>query len=152
VQALRSPARSIVSTRTGSTSGSGSREPRSDSSRPYKQRGDIVVAPCAGCKWFYSITSSAIASSRSGILKPSAFAVLRLTASSYLTGFCTGIGRLLTPEDAIDVTGRAPVRVGRVGGIGDEAAAGDEIGAGVDRRQRVPRREGDDQIAMKHRY
>jgi hypothetical protein len=43
-QALRSPVRSIVSTRTGSTSGSDSPEPRSDSSRPYKQRGDIVAA------------------------------------------------------------------------------------------------------------
>src|SRR5262245_17830097 len=37
-QALRSPVRSIVSTRTGSTSGSDSPEPRSDSSRPYKRR------------------------------------------------------------------------------------------------------------------
>src|SRR5262245_34465773 len=102
-QALRSPARSIVSTRTGSTSGSDSPEPRSDSSRPYKQRGDIVVAPLAarsrrnaatcavrGVQGLYSMTSSAIASSRSGIVKPSAFAVLRLTANSYLTGFCTG--------------------------------------------------------------
>jgi predicted N-acetyltransferase YhbS len=35
-QASRSLVRSIGLTRTGSTSGSGSREPRSDSSRPYK--------------------------------------------------------------------------------------------------------------------
>src|SRR5262249_33049590 len=51
------------------------------------------------------------------------------------------VGRLLALEDAIDVTGRAPVRVGRVGGVGDEAAGGDEVGPGVDRRQRVPGRE-----------
>src|SRR5215831_4809328 len=61
------------------------------------------------------------------------------------------VGRLLALEDAIDVTGRAPVRVGRVGGVGDEAAGDDEVGPGVDRRQRVPGRERDDQVAMKHR-
>src|SRR5260370_26654059 len=44
----------------------------------------------AGVAAIYSITSSAIASSLSGILRPSDFAVLRLTASSYLLGFCTG--------------------------------------------------------------
>src|SRR5262245_26394693 len=38
----------------------------------------------------HSSTSSAVESSRSGILRPSAFAVLRLTASSYLIRFCTG--------------------------------------------------------------
>src|SRR5262249_3876294 len=39
---------------------------------------------------FYSITSSASASSLSGILRPSALAVLRLMTSSYLVGACTG--------------------------------------------------------------
>jgi hypothetical protein len=38
----------------------------------------------------YSITSSARASSVSGTVRPSAFAVLRLIASSYLVGACTG--------------------------------------------------------------
>src|SRR5262245_59875371 len=61
------------------------------------------------------------------------------------------IGRLLALEDAINVNGGEPVRVGRVGRVGDEAAAADEVGAGVDRRQRVLGRERDDQIAMKHR-
>src|SRR3954447_6807873 len=38
----------------------------------------------------HSITSSARASSTDGMVRPSAFAVLRLIASSYLLGACTG--------------------------------------------------------------
>ena len=38
----------------------------------------------------HSITSSARASTLAGISMPSAFAVLRLTTSSYLVGACTG--------------------------------------------------------------
>src|SRR5262245_7291929 len=38
----------------------------------------------------HSITSSARASRLSGTLRPSAFAVLRLSTSSYLVGACTG--------------------------------------------------------------
>src|SRR3981189_2539583 len=38
----------------------------------------------------HSITSSALASSEGGTLRPSAFAVLRLTTKSYFVGFCTG--------------------------------------------------------------
>src|SRR6516165_6392750 len=40
--------------------------------------------------WDHSITSSAIASSLSGIWRPSAFAVLRLITSSNLAGCTTG--------------------------------------------------------------
>src|SRR5262249_33065664 len=39
---------------------------------------------------FHSITSSARASTLAGSSRPSAFAVLRLTTSSYLVGACTG--------------------------------------------------------------
>ena len=38
----------------------------------------------------HSTTSSALASRAGGIARPSAFAVLRLIASSYLVGSCTG--------------------------------------------------------------
>src|SRR3954447_8583193 len=38
----------------------------------------------------HSITSSALASSVGGMVKPSAVAVLRLTANSNLVGSCTG--------------------------------------------------------------
>jgi hypothetical protein len=45
----------------------------------------------------HSITSSASASNFSGIWRPSALAVLRLMASSNLTGFCTGSSCTLAP-------------------------------------------------------
>ena len=48
-------------------------------------------------KRLYSITSSAVASSLSGILRPSALAVLRLMTSSYLVGACTGRSVGLSP-------------------------------------------------------
>jgi hypothetical protein len=45
----------------------------------------------------YSITSSARASTDDGISRPSALAVLRLIASSYFTGACTGRSAGLSP-------------------------------------------------------
>src|SRR5216684_1605572 len=45
---------------------------------------------CGAANCSYSITSSARASNVVGTLRPSALAVLRLTTSSYLVGFCTG--------------------------------------------------------------
>ena len=46
----------------------------------------------------HSMTSSAVASSVGGIISPSAFAVLRFTAVSYLVGACTGRSIGLTPR------------------------------------------------------
>ena len=45
----------------------------------------------------YSITSSARASTDGGIVRPCAFAVLRLITSSYLVGACTGISAGVSP-------------------------------------------------------
>ena len=45
----------------------------------------------------YSITSSARESSEGGTVRPSAFAVLRLIASSYLVGACTGMSAGFSP-------------------------------------------------------
>src|SRR6516225_6162462 len=45
----------------------------------------------------YSITSSARASNVGGTVRPSAFAVLRLSTKSYLTGACTGRAVGLSP-------------------------------------------------------
>ena len=59
------------------------------------------------------------------------------------------IGRLLAFEDAVDVAGRAPVLVDPISPIGNQAAGGDEGTLEVDRRQLVPCRQRDDQIAMK---
>ena len=36
------------------------------------------------------------------------------------------VGRLLALEDAVDIAGRAPVLVDRIGSIGDQAAVGDD--------------------------
>ncbi len=46
---------------------------------------------------FYSITSSAVASSDCGMVRPSAVAVLRLMTSSNLVGNCTGRSAGLAP-------------------------------------------------------
>ena len=61
------------------------------------------------------------------------------------------VGRLLALEDAIDVAGRAPVLVDVIRPVGDQAAGGDEEALKVDRRQLVPGRKRDDQIAMNGR-
>src|SRR6266403_4300548 len=59
----------------------------------------------------YSITSSAVASSEGGIVRPSAFALLRLTISSNLVGCSTG----RSPAFAPFLLGRGLLRVNRVG-------------------------------------
>jgi hypothetical protein len=59
---------------------------------------DIAAAPLSAKpglmhrskQHIYSITSSAVATSDGGTVRPSAFAVLKLITSSYLVGACTG--------------------------------------------------------------
>src|SRR5262249_25495177 len=63
--------------------------PERPSRRAAEQR-DERAAP-------HSITSSARASSVGGTVRPSAFAVLRLSTKSYLTGACTGRAAGLSP-------------------------------------------------------
>src|SRR5262245_47372975 len=60
------------------------------------------------------------------------------------------VGWLLALEDTIDIAGRLPERVGDIRTIGDQATGSDEEAFPVDRRQLVPRRQRDDQIAMLH--
>jgi len=62
---------------------------RSANRRPERMQ----QATCCG----YSITSSARASSVGGMVRPRAFAVLRLTTSSYLVGACTGMSAGFSP-------------------------------------------------------
>ena len=45
----------------------------------------------------HSMTSSAVARNQSGMVRPSAFAALRLTTKSYLVGNCTGSSLGFTP-------------------------------------------------------
>src|SRR5262249_53341498 len=61
------------------------------------------------------------------------------------------VSRLLALEDAIDVTGRLPELVNEIGAVGEEAAGGGEEAVPVNRRQPIPSRERDDQIAMMQR-
>src|SRR5215217_4985490 len=102
------------------------------SPRPENQ--DELAAP-------HSITSSARARSVGGTSRPSALAVLRLIASSYLTGSLNReVGRLLTPEHAIDVRRRAPVLVDDISAVSDQTAARNEESQRINRRQPVPGR------------
>src|SRR5262245_23734553 len=61
------------------------------------------------------------------------------------------VGRLLAPEDAVDVTGRASELVDGIRSIGNQAAGGGEVGEWVNRTQLVARRKHDDQLAVNHR-
>jgi hypothetical protein len=56
-----------------------------------------AAIPTYKCSISYSITSSARASSDGGTVRPSAFAVLRLIANSYLVGACTGRSAAFSP-------------------------------------------------------
>ena|SRR5215472_15871792 len=69
----------------------------------------------------HSITSSAVASSLSGTVSPSALAVFRLITSSYLVGACTGRSAGFSPL-RIDVAGRAPMLIQPIRRVGDQAA------------------------------
>src|SRR4030095_14478079 len=86
----------------------------------FRSRAPVLIA-------FYSITSSARASNVGGTSMPSALAVLRLIASSYLGGACTArSGSLLALEDTIDVAGCAAVRVDRTRSVGGQAIGDEE--------------------------
>src|SRR5262249_53992068 len=62
------------------------------------------------------------------------------------------VGGLLPLEDAIDIASRLPELVDEIRPIGDQAAGSDEEAVPVDRRQLVPRRQLEDQIAMPHHH
>jgi hypothetical protein len=55
------------------------------------------LSRCSKLSKLYSITSSARANSVGGTSRPSALAVLRLMASSYLVGACTGKSAAFSP-------------------------------------------------------
>src|ERR1700758_3863162 len=58
------------------------------------------------------------------------------------------VGWLFAFEDAIDVTGRAPVLIDGIRAVGDQAACSDEEAVGVDGGQTGSRRKGNDHVAM----
>src|SRR5262245_62126511 len=61
------------------------------------------------------------------------------------------VGRLLALEDATDVSCSAAVLFDFISSVGDQAAIGDELADGVDRRQPVLGRERNDQFATTKR-
>ena len=81
--------------------------------------------------------------------RPSVFAVLRLIASSYLVGDCTGrsAGRLAL-QDTIDIARRRTVQRGKVDTVGHQTAGCDVGPVSVDRWNRKPRCKRDDQVPM----
>jgi hypothetical protein len=96
----------------------------------------------------YSITSSAICWRCTGTSRPNALAVLRLMTRILRWYLHWHVGRLLALEDAVDIASRAPVHVIPVGPIRQKATGGDEEAFEVDCGKLVPRRKGNDQIAM----
>src|SRR5262249_39005848 len=58
---------------------------------------DVRIGPIVDIDELYSITWSARASTDGGIVRPNAFAVLRLITSSYLGGACTGMSAGFSP-------------------------------------------------------
>src|SRR5262249_56213795 len=104
-----------------STRGADSAEPGSDSSRPYKQRGDIVVAPLAA-RSRRNTASCSVRGERDlfdhlvgdreqpvGNFEAERLCGLEVDRQLVLDRVLhRKVGRLLALEDAIDVTGRLP--------------------------------------------
>src|SRR5262249_26373161 len=61
------------------------------------------------------------------------------------------VGRLLAPQDAVDIAGCEAKLFELIGGVRDQSAGRDEYAGGIDRRQTVARRETDDQLAVEAR-
>src|SRR6516225_1247807 len=81
--------------------------------------------PRCGRNWRYSITSSARASTAGGMVRPSTFAVFRLTTSSYLLGRVHRyLGRVLVVQDAMNVVLRALEKIDDVRSVRDQPAGG----------------------------
>ena len=100
---------------------------------PFVPKADIVRC---GERHRYSITSSARASSDCGTVSPSALAVLRLMVNSYRR-LHREIARLLALENAIDIAGRAPVKVNVIRSVGDQATIRDADAVVIDGRQLI---------------
>src|SRR5215472_14381633 len=58
------------------------------------------------------------------------------------------LGWLLASQNSIDIAGRAPILVTKIGAIGGQAAGSNKRPFEIDRRKLVPRRQLDDQIAI----
>ena len=97
----------------------------------------------------HSITSSARASRVGGTSSPRALGSLEVDDQLVLGRHLhRKVGRLLAFEDAIDVAGRAPIRVGGIRSVGHQPAAGCEEAVRIDCRQSMASSERDNQITL----
>ena len=97
----------------------------------------------------HSMTSAARASMVGGISRPIALAVLRLTTKSYFgRRLHRQVCRLFSLEDPIDVSSRTSDLHGKISGVGNQAAARDELALSINRRQLKPSRELNNELAM----
>src|SRR5205823_8396014 len=94
------------------------------------------------------MTSSARATIIGGIVKPRAFAAVRLTTNSNVAACCTGSSpgdapfKIFAPfKDFIGVVRSLPEEVVEIRRIGDQAAGFGESAVAIDRRQPVRRHE-----------
>jgi hypothetical protein len=86
----------------------------------------------------YSISSSARRRNPSGIVRPSALAVLRLTTNSNFVGDWTGSSlTLVAAQDAVDIGGGTAINIGEIRGVGHQAAVDDSPPTGVNGGQPV---------------
>src|SRR5262249_52375317 len=97
----------------------------------------------------YSIISSARPISVLGTVRPNAFPVFRLIASSYLVGACTGRSAGFSPlrMRSTELAARRYWST-RSGSIRDQAAFSDEAPIQIDRRQFVASCKRDDQTSV----
>src|SRR5262249_50375047 len=72
-------------------------------------------------------------------IEPGRFGLLKINHQLELVGCLNWrVARLLALEDAIDIAGRPPVRVGLINPVGDEAAIRSEAAERINRWQQLP--------------
>src|SRR5262245_54052054 len=96
----------------------------------------------------HSINSSARNRNGSGIIRPSALAVVKLMTRSNLVGCSTGMSAGFAPQNLVDMIGRAPPLVRPVWSIRHQTACFDVLPKRVHRRQSRAERQRVDAKAM----
>jgi hypothetical protein len=91
---------------------------------------------------YRSITSSAVAKSVSGMVRPSVLAVLRLMTRIKIRDLLHWeVGRLLPPENSAGVAAGQTVRICDIGSVAHQAAGRDEVALLIDGGYRVAERQ-----------
>jgi len=115
-----------------------------------------VAAPAAKCRNLrrgsfilnlpshHSITSSAVASSACGTLRPRTFAVCRLMTNSNGRPYHRQLGRFLPLEDASGIDANLAIPLSRTRPVAHQAADFDILAEGINRGQPMMRRQRDE--------